>query len=449
MHSLSNSKEGLAVRLFALTLEAKSPLAIRSDHAAVGNGHIGYITGSALAGSLANVYRLYYPDETTMFERLFLSGQVHYPDLFPASFKSGIIQNSESLPVYPLPKTAQSCKRFSGFFPAKDEDVDEDRHGVRDTLLDWAMFELGRTETLTARQEPLSAGELLKPLLAQKDCHCKRPMDHFSGYYRRNYSLPEKNICKASLNTRLQAHTGINRDTGTVQEGILYHRRVFEEQSRFWGLVKIADDDLVDPFTAFIEEVGFTGLVRVGTSRTRGMGKVSLSIKEMEGGQQRFEQFTQRLERFSTRLRERAASTFPAEAHKLALKPFYFALTLHSALILQDELLRYRGTLNGDVLQELLHLPDDTVPAATFQLIYQNAETRRVSGWNDLWGTPRMNEYAIESGSVFLFASSSEQSEVLTRALFTLEEEGAGRRRAEGFGRVCVSDPFHLEVTYL
>ncbi len=66
-----------------------------------------------------------------------------------------------------------------------------------------------------------------------------------------------------------------------------------------------------------------------------------------------------------------------------------------------------------------------------------------------MWGTPRTNEYAIDTGSVFLFAFKGESKQIdpLKQALFRLEEEGIGQRKAEGFGRVCISDPFHREVT--
>jgi CRISPR-associated protein Csx10 len=92
-----------------------------------------------------------------------------------------------------------------------------------------------------------------------------------------------------------------------------------------------------------------------------------------------------------------------------------------------------------------------------FTLLYQNAERRRINGWNELWGTPRESEYALETGSVFLFAlkaqagddqtQQEERKEELLRQLWKLEEEGIGQRRAEGFGRVCISDPVHLEGT--
>lgn len=430
------------MRYFSLNLEAQSPLAIRSDHAAVGAGNAGYIAGSALAGSLAHTYRLFYPEDTAMFERLFLSGQVRYPDLYPAMFQSEGMREALTLPVYPLPKTAQSCKRFPGFYPVKGEEADDDRHGVRDTLLDWAMFELGRQARMKEGHQPIPTAALLAPLEEHKKCHCGRPMDHFSGFYRRDDSLTDKNMSKASLETRLQAHTGINRETGTVQEGILYHRRVFEEQARFWGLLKISDE-LADPFAAFIEEIGRSGLVRIGTSRTRGMGKVSLSVEEMDQRQDRYLQFRQRVEQFSALVRDQASKMFSPTTYDLTPDPFYFALTLHSPLIFCDEMLRFRGTIDGKALQDLLH-----IPAESFGLIYQAAGTRRVSGWNELWGTPRTNEYAIESGSVFLFATTIEPAEALWQALFKVEEEGAGRRTTEGFGRVCVSDPFHREVSW-
>ena len=63
-----------------------------------------------------------------------------------------------------------------------------------------------------------------------------------------------------------------------------------------------------------------------------------------------------------------------------------------------------------------------------------------------MWGMPRANEIAIDTGSVFLFASSRELDDALIQKLLRLEEEGIGRRKKEGFGRIRISDPFHKEV---
>src|SRR5207244_5677013 len=133
--------------------------------------------------------------------------------------------------------------------------------------------------------------------------HCKscgKPMVPYSGYYRSK----DGHHMIAKPDTRLQTHTGINRETGTVQESILYNRRVFEEQSRFWGMVKL-NDELVPNFQHFIKEVGTSGLVRIGTGRTRGLGKVHLSASLYEDPSDRFELFKERLDKFTSTLQER------------------------------------------------------------------------------------------------------------------------------------------------
>ncbi len=431
---------------FSLKLEAMSPLAIRADHAPGGVENAGYISGTTLFGSLAALHRLAHPEDTytSTFEQLFLRGQVQYPDLYPASFANEDFEKDDNLPVYPLPNTAQSCKRFPGFRTDAGEEVDDERHGVRDSLLDWAIFALGNE----VKSHDLET--LLRPLRAQKDCQvCKelkrppKPMDHFSGYYRRIKSDDKEHLARAEAETRLQTRTGINRMTGTVQENILYSRQVFEGHTRFWGMIHV-EDELASALQRFIEEIGESGLACIGTGRSRGMGKIHFHLSHVPTDEQdRFNSFKQRVEKLSRMLRSQAESTFGS----LELQPFYFALTLHSPVILRDELLRYRGTIDEQTLKELLALPTDTFPADTFKLVYQNASTKQVMGWNELWGLPRTKEIAIETGSVFLFSSTAEPHEKLLRALFELEERGIGQRKAEGFGRICVSDSFHQEVT--
>ena len=316
----------------------------------------------------------------------------------------------------------------------KGEDVEEgSRHGIRDNLLDWAMFRLQESASIT---DPAA-------LLAsfQSSCSvwgCDHLLDHTSGYYRRDKQ--GEHMILAHVDTRLQTHTGINRQTGTVQESILYNRRVFDEYSRFWGAVKVAEEH-VSLFESFIKDAGHSSLVRIGTGRTRGMGEVCFSCTPMEDEQQRFAAFQKRLEAFNTTLHNVAQEKLPSAIAERDSHAFYFALTLHSPVILRDHLLRYRGVIDERVLANLLGLSVDH-----FTLVHAVAGTMRITGWNDLWGTPKANEIAIETGSVFLFKASLPQDD-LERALFKLEEEGIGQRKTEGFGRVCVSDPFHREVT--
>lgn len=162
-----------------------------------------------------------------------------YPNLYPATTRDKdvsehLAQARDAMfsPVYPLPKTASSCKRFSGF--ALNE-ADEERHGVRDTLFDWAVFQLGN-----------QSARALWPLQEQKVClRCREATHQFRGFYRQlRRSRTDTLAVETGVLTRLQTHTGINRATGTVQENILYSREVFEEGSCFQGVIKLPDDEL-------------------------------------------------------------------------------------------------------------------------------------------------------------------------------------------------------------
>jgi len=422
----------------SLELTALSPLAIRADHAPSGVAGSPYIAGTTLAGSLASLYRQYYSEQDRTFARLFLSGQVLYPNLYPATIKhkdvsEHLVQTTDATfsPVYPLPKTARSCKRFSGFALS---DADEERHGVHDTLFDWAVFQLGNQ---TARS--------LEPLQKQKLCQrCREATHQFGGFYRQLHRPQTEMLAvETGVHTRLQTHTGINRATGTVEENILYSREVFEAGSCFQGVIKLPDDELAQTLITFIEQIKGSGLLRVGTGRTRGMGKVEAVSEPLAAKPGDFGHFTERLDTFNLTLQAalQAANVACDPAH------FYFALTLYSPAILRDSLLRYRGSIPVAALAQLIALPqvrDHTQAPSPFACIYQAADIQRVTGWNDLWGTPRTQEIAIESGSAFLFACTDPTvRHALSEALFRLENEGIGERRAEGFGRVCISDPFH------
>lgn len=160
------------MKSIALNVQAISPLAIRSDHAPAGAESTKYISGTALTGSLAAVYRLYHPDDEN-FERLFFKGWVQYPAPYPANFGNEEGQADDMLPVYPLPKNAESCKRFSGFsYVLDNKKIDEPGHGVRDSLLDWTMFKLAD------RVKPvLAPSVLLAPFEEHEYCKvCGKPM---------------------------------------------------------------------------------------------------------------------------------------------------------------------------------------------------------------------------------------------------------------------------------
>lgn len=415
-----------------IRLNCISPLAIRSDHAPGGALGANYIPGTTFVGALAAVHRLLRPEKTDEFEQWFLSEHILYSNLYPAAFDDPGLQG-RNLPVYPLPRTAQSCKRHAGFlFPEKEEN---DAHGVRDGLIDWALFELGQ------RKE--SSGDPLAALEEHKVCkRCGERMDAFPGYYRRN-DRAKNQLIAASKHKRLRTHSGIHRGSGTVQEGILYNRQVFEEGMHFWGQAKFPGDG--QPLAEFIKFIdglkdrraGNEGLLRIGTGRTRGMGRVVIDVEQPKEQPDSFRAFRDRLDGFNAKVHEQAADFKLSGLENM----FFFALTLHSPLILHDELLRYRGNIDPSTLEKLL-----SCPLPGLERIYQNAALRRISGWQELWGVPRTNEFAVEAGSVFLFACPSQPNDEVYRVLYACEERGVGQRLAEGFGWISVSDQFHQEI---
>ncbi len=428
------------MKRFAIKVRALSPLAIRADHSPTRADVAPYIPGSTFIGSLAAAHRLLRDGQKEEFVKLFLSDKVQYPNLYPASFKNGKIQDLFS-PLYCIPRTAQTCKRFKGFKPLLDDDLDDDdqHHGVRDNLFNWAIFALSdkaRQATTEAEREQIISTLQDKQ---NRDCPCGEPLDSFDGFYRwRN-----NDRAAARPDKRLLTRTGINRKSGTVEDKILYSREVFEEDNIFFGIIQ-AEDDVADDLQKFIfakesADEGpllLTDFARLGTARTRGFGQVEFEIGRQRDTQDDFEAFKQRLYSFNQALHDYAQ----IDAHR----PFYIALTLHAPTLLYDELLRYEGTISEKRLAALTGLPEDS-----FELLYHSASVRRIMGWQDLWGLPHTHEYALDAGSVFLFALThslaDDKEDRLAQALFKLEERGIGQRRAEGFGRVCISDPFHTE----
>jgi CRISPR/Cas system CSM-associated protein Csm3 (group 7 of RAMP superfamily) len=377
---------GGSVKQLALKVTTISPLSIRSDHSPAGAGVAPYIPGSTLMGCLASVHRMLHNDQNEQFSAFFLSDKVQYPNLYPASFKNDRMQDAFTS-VYCIPRTAQTCKRFKGFLPLPEDEPDDDdeAHGVRDSLFDWALFSvLHKPEQITTDKE---RGHIISALEEEaktdgepqsRSCTCGEPLDSYSGFYRWG-----KNNARAIAKpkTRLITRTGINRKYGVVEEQILYNREVYEEETSFFGIIQ-AEDDVATALQDFIGErvaeenspLLLNDFARLGTARTRGFGWVAFEIELVKDGPDPFELFKERLQLFDKALRDRAQSSLP--------QPFYIALTLHAPAILSDELLRYTGTISAKRLASLTKVPD--LPASTFELLYYSANMRRIMGWQDL-----------------------------------------------------------------
>lgn len=400
---------------YIVSISDSGPLSIRAGRETTGASTLKYIPGSLLLGMLASTHADL-KDDTAQFNEFFFKESSSFGNLYPSSFKHDNLAGNTD-PVYPLPATALSCKRFSGFVFDQD-DKDDPSHGVFDSLIPWGLF------NLSGQSRP----DVLDTF---KSCPaCQEPLDRYEGFYRRSAFGPQA-IGTAEVNVGLRTRTGINRATGTAQYGILYSREVLRPPMTFWGVTSVPDKQ-AEAFYGFAQEANSSGLLRLGSNRTRGFGRVILELQEAKDSDS-ISSLREWIQTFDTELRRQAQDAHIATPHKL-----YMPMTLISDAILFDRLLRYRAAIEPDYLQ--------TLGIAGADLIYQKSSTRKLIGWNGLWGLPKPNDIAITMGSVFLFGLSTLPNDDLLQALLRLQTEGIGARRREGFGRLLIASPFHWEV---
>lgn len=413
---------------FIINATAQTPLSFRNGRSDTDTSTLPYIPGAALLGGLAHAHTLLYPGQTTQFEQFFLQG-ARFSNLYPSSSDRWQKETNQTayqaltgadLPVYPLPNTARSCKRFAGF--RFDTDPNSKQHGVSDHLFHWLMF-------------ALSGQAYLKNLENHKLCSdkkCREAMDHFDGFYRRGSSAGEYGQPKAK--EMLRTRTGINRATSTVQQQILYSRTVLAEDSKFWGTIEI-DDGVADEFLDFVEEASDTGLIRVGNNRTRGLGRINVSLDEQvidEATEQ--QKLAGNLQQFNQTLQTEAKTAGISLAHQ-----FYIPLHFTADAILLDHLRRPLTDLTATYLHQSAGL--DGV-----EVVYRNYHTRRVMSWNNLWRLPKADALALSMGAVFVLGTNRTVDDELYQTLQKLQRNGLGERQAEGFGQLLIANPFHWEV---
>ena len=404
------------MRWIILAGEALTPLALRKGRNPENMETLNYIPGTVLRGALAEAHLNLRPGKKEEFRSFFLEQRVLYGNLMPATFPENELQD-QAAPVNFLPLTAVTCKRCKGF--AFQSRGDKEKHGIRDFLLPKLIFAL--------------SGELnAEPLLQASDCpDCPSVMERATGFYRRGFNKREAGQPK--IMTAVITRTGISRKTGTVQEGILFNREVVEKGAFFWGYALI-EKGILDDWQTFLEEAAGEGMIRVGTGRTSGLGRLSIGVIEVKNSFDSPAEIKRRCRRFNELLRSEAKKYRVNLSHS-----FYLPLTLLSDAIVVDGALLYRTVLTGNWLEKVLRAND-------VQLVYQAAERRRIVGWNSLLGLPRPDEWGIAMGSVFVYGLSKEPDYEL---LWQLQQKGIGERIDEGFGRICWADRWHEEVELL
>lgn len=428
---------------YVLSAVDSGPLSMRARRETAGAETRTYVPGTTVLGALAAAH-LQGGRSSAEFNAFFGPAS-RFSNLYPASFDADDLKGLYSTPVYPLPATAVSCKRFGGFRHDQDLAEDDPHHGVYDTAAAGTLFALAEIERQSrpqpqppARLELLSVFDYCRDVSGRGESGrgepgCKEPMDRFEGYYRRDLYNPTV-VGSVQVSRGLRTRAGISRLTGAVEQGILYSREVLNAGTAYWGTAEVPDACAAQ-FAEFVEEISDGGLLRLGNNRTRGFGALPLSVQPPPpAAVDTVDTLLARMKAFDAHVRSRERGLTNRAKYGL-----YVSITLTSDAVLLDRLLRYRTRLDGDYLREECRIDGA-------ELLLQSGGTRRVMGWNLALGVPKADETAITMGAVFVFGLDKPLERDTAAQFLAVQEAGVGVRRREGFGQLVVASPFHYEV---
>ncbi|MDA3898202.1 MAG: hypothetical protein PF482_18865, partial [Desulfobacteraceae bacterium] len=356
------------------------------------------LTGSSLRGALAAKYtRSGGSPEDKIFQLLFISHPVNFTNLLPINNAAGISRV--------LPLTSVSCKRSPGF-------SQEDKHGVSDTL----VYKFAQRNRLKTDNNSLCSV-----------AECKNDINAFSGFWNGNIDSPQE--IKTSI--RFQRHTGIDRTTGTVayqrffitQEMADFHKNpVSGKYVQQWlsGSIYI-NDEQIEALAPLL-----SGPVFAGASRTRGRGEIELSI-EAEETTAHLPDVVDWDRKFKNRIKTIAMNEVPSDLSA----GLYFSITLESDAILIDRFLRPSAEISFPF--------DNIVP------VLKVARSQVIRGWQSAWGLSKPDDISLSMGSVYLLRYMGNDMEGLQEVLSNTAINGIGLRREEGFGRISICDPLHIQ----
>jgi CRISPR-associated protein Csx10 len=376
-----------------------------------------YIPGRALRGALAlDLLR----EGRSGDEVVAFAGRLRLGNFFPAP-EWGRLQYA-----LPLPMTAMSCKRHSGFLSSPCPD--RRGHGVVDSLIPHLAYHL-----LLQQENPACF-----PVPFAFDCDhegCGGRMEPFVRFYCLTEVGRETLYLAVEPRFHAQTKVALSRSRRASYEEMLYTVSALAPKTEspdgsgdcdlvFLGRVQ-GEGEAVARLREALERTP------IGALHTRGYGAVQ--VEEAEVGlpplADRLSAFNQKLKRVWDDLRRLAVN---ADDLREGPEHTYFSVDLLAPAVFRQDgvpTLVPRLQVGGRVLEPVLWAtrPD------------------MASGWSGAWGLPKPTDLAARQGSVYVFRWPGTEEEALP-FLAALEEEGVGERRDESFGECLVCHPFHQEV---
>jgi hypothetical protein len=389
----------------------ESPLVVRRERQSQRSEGVQYINGTLLRGAFAQIYLQQHGQADATFRRLFLDEEAcRFGPLDPATR------------VFPL--TANACKRHPGF--------GQDGHGVVDLL---AVLLRAR---LSGQPPPQGRCE-----------KCRQELKAHTGFWDQENGRPAEP--RRRWRRSMAAHVGIDRHTHTAAESIFFTLPALEPEPALDGATAApalhgwldAEDDAIKTLRELL--VQDDHVLRIGHARTRGYGRVRVSIGE------ELRAVAANWSNWNETMLARAAPNMLDSG-----SCFLFGLSLPTGAVLLDELLRFTLDPAGMVPWLPPVPPPDPAartkdgPVRAFEggqlwCVTAVAHHERLRGWNAAHGLPRQDEWQVSRGSTYayLYDGDTAGRRALLERLGDLQVQGVGARRNEGFGRVVISDDFH------
>ena len=402
-----------------ITAKLLAPIALKRDRQSDRSGSVRSVTGTAVRGALASLYLQEHGNPDDTFNRLFLNEN---------SCRFG--------PLDPGPKhfplTAASCKR----------------EGIKHALVDQLWFRIAQHYKAGLVEEKAES--------TWRQCEqCSADLKGHDGFWEEqaNNGLSEMNNDRQHVT----AHVGIDRQTATAAESILYTLESTlpsDEEKNLYGWFS-ADNVALDELKKLLKSEDYR--ISVGNHRTRGYGDIHIQLDEdiedvdCQSDIGNWEQWSKKLIAF--------LSLPPLSIPNINCEDFYFSLSFPTGALFVDEFLRY--SLDPAAMLSWLSSMssvDNALPVVnrpihelssggTMRWIASVTKHERLRGWNAAHGLPRQDEWGVARGSVYVycFHGTPEERKVLIQHLSALSQDGIGLRRNEGFGTVVISDDFHYQ----
>lgn len=393
-----------------------------------------FIPGTTLRGAIANAILRSLPKDkqADTLTTLFTNSNAKFDDC--------LITAEGGAASFTVPLSAVSCKVHSGFKTQKEGKTNPcssptERHGVQDSLIPVLVRHLAELPVAESGKCPES--------------DCKYELKPFTGYYHRE-NTKFKKCSNITIHKHIVTRTRQNRKLKSTEEGKLFSIESLtptsvEDNLTFVGTIRNVNDEL-RPYL----EKQHGQIISIGAETNLGYGAMKMELSSVDPGNSL--DMAERLHRFNDKICTQLTScrnkwTNLCRITDDHLQSIYFSVDLlaNTILINKDNGL-YQSLLDDDIKLT------DSVNAKRVKGI-AFARTELVGGFSFKVGNngdrqhwPKRVQPAISRGSVFLYCIENvkEIDDELIQALSTLEKDGLGERKEEGFGHIRICDEFHF-----